>query len=145
MNLFLHLFQFLIKFKQNVEMPEKEIVYHHLQSYSSELRPFPISYFRASRGQEHPYSKNESVHSAKKSKQVAGLIYKTVAYKKRLKDGKFQTFCTILINGKSLSQFLKLIRQYSIDLYKTDEAFLYDNRLELNFYWYDSHRMTHIV
>ena len=135
MNLYLHLFQFLIKFKQNVEMPEKEIVHHLLQSYSPEPRPFPIHQLRAPdlKRQERPSPKNEQVHSSRKSKQIAGLIDKTVAYKKRLKDGKFQTFCTILINGKSLSQFLKLIRQYSIDLYKTDEAFLYDNRLELNF------------
>ena len=43
------------------------------------------------------------------------------------KDGKFETFCSVLINSKSLSTFLTMIRQYSIDLYKTDEAFMYDN------------------
>ena len=43
------------------------------------------------------------------------------------KDGKFGTFCSVVINSKSLSTFLTRIRQYSIELYVTDQAFLYDN------------------
>merc|ERR1711935_1306211 len=43
------------------------------------------------------------------------------------KDGKFGTFCSVVINSKSLSTFLTRIRQYSLELYVIDQAFLYDN------------------
>ena len=79
MNLFLHLFQFLIKFKQNVEMPEKEIVYHHLQSYSPEIQPVSFSLltsiFRS--------PKNEKINPDEKI-EVAGFINQTVDDEKRL-------------------------------------------------------------
>ena len=79
MNLFLHLFQFLIKYKQNVEMPEKEIVYQQLQSYSPEIRP--VSFSMLAKKCRSP--ENEKIDPDEKI-EVAGFINQTVDDEKRL-------------------------------------------------------------